>query len=1050
MAAIAATACAAVAIDTAAQLSNLASSTTATITTADQLNALAPNPRQIYAVKLEGTVLWANPGEGRMILQDQTGLTEVELEMSGLTPAPGSRVRLAGACTIAKRAGRAALMPKGPVVDNNGVHGEVEKTGSVYLDAGWHPIQVLWFNREDRLALAVEVEGPRMPRQPVPGNLLFLSHPETSPDAAPRHGLKYECFDAYGETLPQFDGQVPFATGVCGNFDLNVIPRTNRIAVRFSGYFLSPEPGLYTFYLRSDDGSQLFVGKPTIKLDMLGPGKLPEPQRVLPGQPMSAPTELLWAVTEGRVVLVSATRTCHQLELASDIGAARAEITELTPDRATNLLNRYIRVTGVCRSAVTPTGHRVPGKFMIAGTNSIELLEAGPVGAPAPPEGARELRLLRSAVEVHKLKRAEAARGYPVRLGGVVTCVLPEHQAFTVQDPTRGIYVVDMTSAGAGLPEVGEFVEIEGSTDPGLFAPVVNATNISSRGLGRLPDPSEPTWDQLLHGSMDAQYVQLRGIITRAWSNTVVLHTRDGSITAELRPNNFATADLPTLQDALVRMRGCLFASWDYVTHQVKPGEIRIYNADVFVEEPPPDDLFATPSKRPTELLQFDPLAGAFQRVKVHGQIVGKLGELYFMMQGAEGIRFVLRTNVELAPAELVEVVGFPDVVAACAPTLREAVARRIGSAPLPAARKLRTDELLSPGNDATRVRVEAVLVGLSSTAHGHVLELQSGMRTFVARLVPGASPPRNLVRGSKIELTGVYVAGTGARFTAPQVSSFELLVTAPSDITVLARPPWWTLERLLFVVGVLGLGLCMAALWITLLHRKVEQRTAELSVQIQERQRAEHRQWLERERTRIAQDLHDELGSGITEISMLALRASAPDAPAERRLGHLEQIRSRATELVTALDEIVWATNPKHDSLASLVSYFSLYADRFLGAAGVRCRVEHDPSLPDRPVASHARHELFLAFREALNNVVKHASATETTIWFGLVNSALQISVTDNGRGIGPQTNASAGDGLANMRARLERLGGRCEIQGAPGQGTRVLFSLPIGTTDI
>src|SRR5262249_34131189 len=142
-------------------------------------------------------------------------------------------------------------------------------------------------------------------------------------------------------------------------------------------------------------------------------------------------------------------------------------------------------------------------------------------------------------------------------------------------------------------------------------------------------------------------------------------------------------------------------------------------------------------------------------------------------------------------------------------------------------------------------------------------------------------------------------------------------------------------------VLGALACVLAAAALWITQLHRQVEERTAELGAQIQERQRIEQQRALEEGRTRIAQDLHDELGSGITEIGMLASRAKSAAASDDRRGRHLDQVGGKARELVTALDEIVWAMNPRHDSLGSLVSYFSLYADRFLGLANIAWRLE-------------------------------------------------------------------------------------------------------------
>lgn len=1021
------------------------------IVTTRQIRELVPAVTSLYMVRLEGTVLWVEQRQGILVLHDQTGLAELELELPTYRLVLGDRVRVEGTCTIFKRLGRAVLMPKGPVVDNNGVHSAIERVGTVYLEAGFQPFCLTWFNGQDQLELNVEIEGPNLPRQQIPPTMLFHAATSSQSNAAALvHGIWYKCVDAYGETLPDFDVLEPIKVGYTENINLQILPRQNQVGVKFTGYLHVPQAGLYRFYLRSDDGSQLFIGNPTVTVTVTGTNSLPVPRRVLPGQAQGPDEEIFWAETEGRVTYITTNHSGTTIELTTVGGRLELELSGWIDDWPSKLLGCRLHAVGVCRSAITADGQRLPSKLLVCNTNQIAVSSAISAVQLSPVDRINGLPVLCTAVEVHKLKRDEAQRAYPVRLSGVVTCVLPEHQAFTMQDSTRGIYVVDMTGLGYGQPAVGEYVQIEGVTDPGLFAPVVNATRIISMGMGQLPAPVQPTWDQLLNGSMDAQYVQIQGIATAVQTNTITLHMRDGSIEVQLRPNNFTQTDLPVLQDALLRIRGCLFASWDYVTHQVKPGEIRIYNADIFVDDPAPVDVFDIPVKKVTELLQFDPLAGAFQRVKVQGQIVASAGPVFFLMQDGLGIRFIPRTNLVLQPGDTVEVVGFPDVVAACSPTLREAVVRKTGHAPLPQPRTLGADELLNAANDGTRVRIEAKLIGTASAAAGQTLQLQTGMRTFVARMAQPIALPRNLVEGSLLQITGVYVGHGNNRVTSPEVSSFELLINSPTDIVVVARPPWWTLERLLIVIGVLLCGLCVAGLWITMLHRKVEQRTAELTAQIQQRQRAEHRQWLERERTRIAQDLHDELGAGITEISMLALRAGATDAQAEKRAVHLEQIRARATELVTALDEIVWATNPKHDSLASLVSYFSLYADRFLSAANIRCHIDREHQLHDQPVASHIRHELFMAFREALTNVVKHAKATEVIIGFGLKDSALQITVVDNGLGMCAQVGDTAGDGLANMRARVERLGGTFDTQTAPGKGTQVKFVVPISSQDV
>jgi signal transduction histidine kinase len=329
-------------------------------------------------------------------------------------------------------------------------------------------------------------------------------------------------------------------------------------------------------------------------------------------------------------------------------------------------------------------------------------------------------------------------------------------------------------------------------------------------------------------------------------------------------------------------------------------------------------------------------------------------------------------------------------------------------------------------------------------TPSGQVLEMQSGVRTFAARLSSEAEALGSLAVDSRLELTGVYAGQGGNRATGQDIASFELLLQSPSDVKVLARPPWWTPERLLIIVGALACVLAAAALWITQLHRQVEQRTAELGAQIQERQRVEHQRAMEQERARIAQDLHDELGSGITEISMLAARAKSASAPEDKRSGYLEQAGSKAREMVTALDEIVWAMNPGHDSLASLVSYFCLYADRFLGLAGINWKFEGTAEAPDCVLSSRHRHQLFLAFKEALTNVVRHSGAAEVRLGIREERGQVWLTIADNGRGLPAEARTGDMNGVANMRSRIEKLGGRFEIASEPGRGTTVTFSVP------
>ncbi len=1013
---------------------NLFAGAPTVVTNIAQLRSLAADsPKVAHTFRLEGDVWWANAAQGRFVLQDASGAEALELELPGAFPQSGQRMRLEGTAIIARRGFALRLGAKGPVVDNNGVHAMIEKSGTVYLEAGAQPFRVEWFNGVEGFGLEVEYEGPELPRQKIP-------------EAALPSGLKAGYYEVTGDLLPDFSALTALKTETVANLNLAALPQREHIGAVFTGSIAIPRSGLYTFHLKSDDGSRLFVGKPSLQFTTTGTATPPKPHRITVGQLLNAEDNSSWVEVEGKVSLARQTAPGLQLELSAGAGHMLLEIGDATGISAATLLNSRIRATGFCQSSHTADGQSVAGILLVPSQREIKLLELpnDPQRDPTIATNASGLPVLTTAGEVHRLKREEAQRAYPVKIRGVVTCMLPEHQAFIIQDATRGLYVVDFSTSRPDPPQPGEQLEVEGTTDPGLFAPIVNARRVSSLGAGRLPEPVKPTWDQLINGSLDAQQVELQGIVTAVNTNGVTLLMRGGVVKIELRLAGQNLIELPLVENALVRIRGCLFASWDYVTHQVKMGDVRIYAADILVDQPSPQDLFSSPRKTASELLQFDPQAGVFQRVKVSGQIVHVRGAEYFLMDGTRGLRFTTKQPVTLASGDTVDVVGFPDLLGSAAPVLREAIVRKIGTAPLPVAKIITADNLIQTDHDATRVKVEGLLVDVRQTKSDTVLELQHGVRTFVAHLKKTDASAPSLATGSRLELTGVYAGLGGNRAAGQDIAAFELLLNSPTDIRVLARPAWWTLKRLLVIVGALACVLAGAALWITQLHRQVEERTAELGAQIQERQRVEHQRAMEQERARIAQDLHDELGSGITEISMLAARARSATAPDEKRGSYLDHVGGKARELVTALDEIVWAMNPRHDSLASLVSYFSLYADRFLGLANIAWKLEGPTGASDQVVDSRRRHQLFLAFKEALTNVVRHSGATEVRLNINCADGELRMSIADNGRGLPTDVRTEDMDGVANMRARIEKLGGRFEISGETGRGTTVRFNVP------
>lgn len=200
----------------------------------------------------------------------------------------------------------------------------------------------------------------------------------------------------------------------------------------------------------------------------------------------------------------------------------------------------------------------------------------------------------------------------------------------------------------------------------------------------------------------------------------------------------------------------------------------------------------------------------------------------------------------------------------------------------------------------------------------------------------------------------------------------------------------------------------------------------------------------LEQERSRIARDIHDDLGASLTHISLLS-----QSSPSQNSNQVLDQIQNTTRHLMRSMDEVVWAINPEHDTFDDLANYLSSYAQEFLSVAGVRCRLELPLDLPEQNLSSQLRHNLFLAFKEALNNVVKYANASEVRISIIPHEKSLTLRVADNGDGIDPDASAdparpTAGNGLVNMTNRMNEIGGTCEVTSSPEQGTTVEFQLP------
>jgi signal transduction histidine kinase/ligand-binding sensor domain-containing protein len=256
--------------------------------------------------------------------------------------------------------------------------------------------------------------------------------------------------------------------------------------------------------------------------------------------------------------------------------------------------------------------------------------------------------------------------------------------------------------------------------------------------------------------------------------------------------------------------------------------------------------------------------------------------------------------------------------------------------------------------------------------------------------------------------------------------------------LTFIVPPLWWQTAWLRLAVLAALIGAVAAAVR-AFSHRRLRRKLEQL-------ERLERESAVERERARIAQNIHDDVGASLTRISLLTQSAHFENTPHAQ---NLNRIYETTREITRSLDEIVWAVNPQYDTLESFISYLTDYAQNFLSVADVRCRLDFPEHLPSVLLSSQTRHHLFLCCREALNNVATHAQAHEVTLRLQLDARQLTIAIADDGRGLNSpppretRDRIRSGNGLANMRRRMADLKGTCTVENAPGGGTLITLQL-------
>lgn len=451
----------------------------------------------------------------------------------------------------------------------------------------------------------------------------------------------------------------------------------------------------------------------------------------------------------------------------------------------------------------------------------------------------------RSAEQIRRMPAAQAERHYPVRLRGIITFFdqrIPNKAYRFIQDDTAGIYFYMDSEIASQTLQPGQIVEIEGETGQGEFAPVVVAHHIHVLGQGKFPEPKPVSFESLASGQEDSQFVETRGIIhsvqldPKTLYHIIEMATGDGRLT--VYTSRIPVEHEEDLVDSKVRVTGICITHFNLQRQLFDVGLLVPQSEDITVEQPPSGDPFSLPAQPIKNILQFKWGNTYGHRLKVVGTVTLCYADKMYIQDETEGMCVQSKQAGDFEVGDQVEVLGFP-AKGDYTPMLQSAVCRKLPTGSQPQPEQITTDEALNGTHDCRLVKIKATLLDRARQSNESFLILQAGKYVFHAYLKwPVRSMDfSSLKNGSKVLVAGICVIDPGNDWYSGsdwRAESFRILLRSPNDIQVLARPPWWTLQRLLMAVGILLAAILTVMGWVVLLRRRVHKQTKIIEEKLQ------------------------------------------------------------------------------------------------------------------------------------------------------------------------------------------------------------------------
>jgi signal transduction histidine kinase len=644
---------------------------------------------------------------------------------------------------------------------------------------------------------------------------------------------------------------------------------------------------------------------------------------------------------------------------------------------------------------------------------------------------------LTSIISIRALTAEQAAKRLPVLVDATVTFRNSRQSNLIANDGREGIYVAVPEGMGTEL-KLGSRIRIEGVTQPGGFLPIIECRHITHLGDGTPPPPKRIDAAELFSPSLDCQWVEVAAVMTG-----VLWHDNSLVITAEISGWTVRLL-VPTGEDAVqkasqlmqrpVTIRGVVGSVFNS-QRQLAGRHFFVPSFDQIVpsEAPAPE---GEPRLSPVnELLRSD--SNSSTRVRVRGVVTHTTDDGLYM-RGDGGSIFVHTAAKGIVLGTRVEAEGFA-AVAPFRPVLRATRVTPLSIAIPPQPQVLNLNDRQLGTQQAELVTVDAtVQAQRDGPNHESTLQCRTGDWFFEATLPPRIDPYPRYAPDTRLRLTGICELTTTRPLPfSESVDGFRLHLRGGNDAAIIQHPPWWTLRRTLWALGILGAASLVFLGWAALLRQRVTEQTRIIGTQIE-------RSAVKDERERIARELHDTIEQELAGLS-IQLRnarqriATAPEQ-ASQSLGLAEQMlrhcREEARTSIRDLRSTALELRGLHGALEEMLTPLATEA-----GAHFSLEVKGEPYHLAGPSEIH----LLRIAHEAVANAARHASPRLIQVKLEFTPETISLEVRDDGCGFDTNAPAPRGHfGMLGIRERVNKLQGTIQTHSEPGKGTRIHVVVP------